>query len=138
MKKMFFLTLFIIIVIASFFLIFSSNMDILNQAFLSRFEIKTDLNAVSQEEFIIPNEFDEVYQNYNLIQLESGFDLTDYRGEKAVRYSYKMLNFPKKELENVYATVICVKNRQIGGDICCTDIDGFILPLNFLQTYNSN
>ena len=134
MKKMFFIVLLVIFFITLIFLIFSSNMDVLNQAFLSKFGIKTDLTCVSQEEFKIPNEFDDVYQNYNLIQLEAGFDLTDYRGEKAVRYSYKMLNFPKEEIENVYATVICVKNRQVGGDICCTDIDGFILPLNFLKT----
>lgn len=134
MKKMFFIALIAIISITLSFLIFSSNMDVLNQAFLSRFSIKTDLNAVSQEEFTIPYEFDEVFKNYNLIQLEAGFDLTDYRGEKAIRYTYKMLNFPKQERENVYATVICVKNRQVGGDICCSDIDGFILPLNFLKT----
>lgn len=134
MKKMFLITLIIIIFITLSFLIFSSDMDILNRAFLSRFDIKTDLKAVSHEEITIPYEFDEVYQNYNLIQLEAGFDLMDYRGKKVHRYTYKMLNFPKKERENVYATVICVKNKQIGGDICCTDIDGFILPLNFLKT----
>lgn len=135
MKKMLFVIL-VIAITALTFLMFSSDMDILNRRFLARFEIETDLKAVSQEEFVIPENFDNIFSNYNVIQLEAGFDLTEYKGKKAVRYTYKMLNFPKSERKNIYANVICVKNRQIGGDICCTDIDGFILPLTFLMTNN--
>ncbi len=138
MKRMFPIFIAVIVAITLVFLFFSSDMDILNRHFLSTFGIKTDLKPVSQEEIIIPSEFDSVFENYNLIQLEAGFDLNDYKGKKAVRYTYKMLNFPNNERKNIYADVICVKNRQIGGDICCTDIDGFILPLNFLETSNFN
>ena len=136
MKKMF-ITVIAIAAITLVFLLFSSDMDLLNRAFLSKFGIKTDSKAVSQEEFVIPFEFDGIFENYNLVQLEAGFDLTDYRGQKAVRYTYKMLNFPETDRENIYANVICVKTRQVGGDICCSDIDGFILPLTFLISENS-
>lgn len=136
MKRMFPLFIAVIIAITIVFLFFSSDMDILNRHFLSTFGIKTDAKPISQEEIIIPATFDSVYENYNLIQLQAGFDLTEYKGAKAVRYTYKMLNFPNNERKNIYANVICIKNRQVGGDICCTDIDGFILPLNFLKTNN--
>ena len=138
MRKMFVITLLLIAAITLFFLLFSSDMDIKNRRFLASFGIKTDLKALSQEEFLIPEEFDKVLQNYNIIQLEAGFDLNDYKNSRAVRYTYKMLNFPKSEKENIYADVICVKNRQVGGDICCTDIDGFMLPLNFLENNSFN
>lgn len=133
MKRMFPVFVAVIIAITLVFLFFSSDMDILNRHFLSGFGIKTDLKPISQEEIIIPTDFDSVYENYNLIQLEAGFDLSGYKGAKAVRYTYKMLNFPNNERKNIYANVICIKNKQVGGDICCTDIDGFILPLNFLK-----
>lgn len=138
MKKMFFAIILLILVITSVFLLFSSDIDILNRRFLRNFGIETDLMAVSSEEIEIPYFFDTVYQNYNLLQIEAGFDLLDYRGKKAVRYTYKMLNFPKNDSKNVYANVICINNKQVGGDICSTDIDGFMLPLNFLKSNNFN
>lgn len=138
MKKMFLFFVTIIIAITLLFLLFSSDMNTLNRRFLEDFGIETEAVPIAQEEFTIPSQFDNIYENYNIIQLESGFDLALYKGEKAVRYTYKMLNFPNSSSQNIYANVICIKKRQIGGDICCTDIDGFILPLNFLKTNNFN
>lgn len=134
MKKMFLIFLAVTASIVFLFLFFSSDINILNTRFLEDFGIETSPECLYEETFTIPLEFDSIYQNYNLVQLEAGFDLSSYKGLKAVRYTYKMLNFPNSESENIYANVICVKNRQVGGDICCTDLDGFILPLNFFKT----
>ena len=133
MKKMLFIIA-VIIAITIIFLLFSSDTEILNRRFLQNFGIEIEKNAVTVEEIKIPEEFDSVYENYNVIQLEAGFDLNGFKGKNAVRYTYKMLNFPNSVRKNIYANVICINHKPIGGDICCTDIDGFILPLNFLKT----
>lgn len=133
---MFLIAISVIIAITLLFLFFSSDMDLLNRKFLSEFGIKTEHKSVSSEEIEIPYVFDDVYNNYNLIQIQAGFDLMDYRGKKAIRYTYKIQNFPNDTNGNIYANVICLRNRQIGGDICCVGIDGFILPLNYLSAGN--
>ena len=134
MKKMFFLIILTIILITFFFLFFSSDINTINKNFLSGFGIITDAEPVSVEETQIPKVFDRVYENYNFLQIQSGFDLSDYRGQNAMRYTYKILNFPKNEKKDVYANVICVDNTPVGGDIFCPAIDGFMLPLNYLMT----
>ena len=42
----------------------------------------------------IPSEFSEVYEKYNLIQKEQGLNLEKHRGEKAMRYTYQIVNHP--------------------------------------------
>lgn len=132
MKKMFFLIILIITAIAFFFISFSSDTNTVNQKFLSNFGIEVNPSPVSFEEIRIPEEFDSVYTNYNFLQIQSGFDLLDFSGRSAVRYTYEMLNFPQNDGKKVFANVICVNSKPVGGDICCPSIDGFILPLNYL------
>ena len=40
----------------------------------------------------LPQKFDAVYQAYNTIQKNAGFEFEKYRGKKVIRYSYKVLN----------------------------------------------
>ena len=134
MKKMFFLIILAIILITLFFLFFSSDINTINKNFLSNFSIAVDSEPVSVQEILIPKVFDKVYENYNFLQIQSGFDLSDYKGQNAMRYTYKVLNFPESGEKDVYANVICVDNTPVGGDIFCPAIDGFMLPLNYLIT----
>jgi hypothetical protein len=134
MKKMFFLIIFAIILIALLFILFSSDINAVNQEFLSKFGIVINPSPASFEEIEIPEDFDSVYSDYNFLQIQAGFDLLDFRGQSAVRYTYKILNFPQNDVKTVYANVICVGSKPIGGDICCPSLDGFLLPLNYLMT----
>ena len=73
----------------------------------------------------IPNEFNEVYEKYNELQISQGFDLSQYKGKAVTRYTYSIINYPDG-IENVRANVLVYKNRVIGGDICTLDIRGFM------------
>ena len=76
-------------------------------------------------EVIIPAEFDETYESYNLLQQTQGFDLSKYKGKTVQRYTYEITNYPDYD-GTVYANIIIYKNRVIGGDICSSDVKGFI------------
>ena len=76
----------------------------------------------------IPSEFSEVYEKYNLIQKEQGLNLEKHRGEKAMRYTYQIVNHPSGET-NVRATLLIRNNKLIGGDVCSTRLDGFMHTL---------
>ena len=129
--KNFLFAILVIIVITIVFLFFSDDINEKNKRFLTGFGLETDANPVSFEEIRIPESFDSVYQDYNAMQIASGFDLSRYKGKKAVRYTYRLLNFPSGG--NVFANVICVKGKPVAGDICCPELSGFILPLNYLR-----
>ena len=73
----------------------------------------------------IPEEFDEVYSEYNDIQLKQGMDLKKYAGKRAMRYCYQVNNYPSGE-KNVVANLLIYKNKLIGGDISSTQMNGFM------------
>ena len=129
--KNFLFAILVITAITAVFLFFSSDINSKNRRFLAQFGLETAEKPVSFEEIKIPKSFDAVYESYNIMQIASGFDLSCYKGKKAVRYTYKILNFPDKN--DVYANLICVKGKPVAGDICCPALDGFILPLNYLK-----
>ncbi len=77
----------------------------------------------------LPKEFDVVYETYNAVQLNSGFDITKYKGKNVSRYSYKVLNHIKSGESEVIASVFVYENQIIAGDICSTDANGFMHAL---------
>lgn len=133
MKKMYFLTVVIIAVITAGFLLYSSDADALSREFLSSYGIKIS-GVVATEKFIIPKEFDSHYDSYNMMQIESGLDLTPYKGKQAVRRTYIVTNFPEDTQNTVLANVIFVNRRPVAGDINSPNLSGFILPLSYMLT----
>lgn len=75
------------------------------------------------KEITVPQDFSPVYERYNRIQSEAGFDLSAHRGEKALVYGYKTADGEKT------VTLIVSDGEIIGGDICSVRIDGEMLPL---------
>ena len=73
----------------------------------------------------IPSETTEVFDRYNTLQKQQGYDLTKYAGKNAMRYVYKVSNFPGAT-DPVYATLLVYKNQIIGGDITDTAAKGVI------------
>lgn len=135
MKKMYFMVVFLILIITVGFLLFSCDQDTVNLRFLSSYGIEAYSRPIESEVIKLPEVFDEVYEGYNLLQLESGLDLRPYKGKRAERYSYKILNPQKDMPQDVRATVICVNRRPVAGDIISVSASGFILPLNYMLSY---
>ncbi len=93
--------------------------------FLAQFDWEVDPTPVEEVTVKIPAEFDKVMNAYNELQRNQGLDLSKYRGREVKRYTYRITNYPDYK-GTVMANVIIYKNRVIGGDICSTDVTGFI------------
>lgn len=81
-----------------------------------------------ETEVRIPSVFSDVYERYNRLQKEQGLDLEACKGEKAMRYTYQIVNHPSGETA-VRATLLVRNNHLIGGDICSSRLDGFMHTL---------
>ncbi len=93
--------------------------------FLSQFGWQTADGCIDEIEMKIPSDFDKIMKSYNEIQKSQGMDLTKYKGKTVQRYTYKIENYPDYS-GTVYANIIIYDDRVIGGDICSSDISGFI------------
>ena len=74
-------------------------------------------------EIAIPAEEDEAFAAYNLLQLETGYDLSPYRGRRVKCWTYAVTNYPGQQA--VQANLYVYKDKIIGGDITSTLQDGF-------------
>lgn len=93
--------------------------------FLRQFGWDPGAECIEEVEVSIPADFDKVMNAYNEIQKAQGLDLSGYKGKTVHRYTYEIKNYPDYS-GTVYANIIIYKNRVIGGDICSSDVEGFI------------
>lgn len=78
----------------------------------------------------IPETFNEVYQNYNELQKQQGFDLEKFKGKQVEIYVYKVKNYPGYEdSDGVYCNLMVYEGQLIGGDVCSAELDGFMQGL---------
>ncbi len=93
--------------------------------FLAQFGITVEPTALSSEEIKIPDTFDKVYVGYNEIQRAQGLDLTKYKNKKVMRYTYRVTGYEGYDGE-VLANLIVCRDKVIGGDVCSSDVNGFV------------
>ena len=86
---------------------------------------ETDEEPLETIEVRIPEKFDGVYNEYNEIQKKQGLNLSEYAGERATRYTYRIKNHPSGEAGTIANLVIC-KNKLIAGDVCSPKLGGFM------------
>ena len=96
-------------------------------AFLKELGLEVDATTLSEKNIKIPTEFSSVYENYNDIQRQAGYDLSEYRGKSVTQYTYTVTNYDSDDV--VVVNLLCYAGKIIGGDICSTVLDGFMLPL---------
>ncbi len=82
-------------------------------------------DPVENKEVQIPETFDDVYADYNQLQLEQGFDLKKYSGKTVSQFSYRIRNYPTGE-QNVYLSLLIYNGRVIGGDVHSAALSGFM------------
>lgn len=91
-------------------------------AFLRKMGLESGEEEVS--DILIPKPFDEIYETYNALQLEQGFDLERYQGRLVQRYCYQVTS---SEGAGV-ATLLVYQGKIIGGDLCVGgEMRGFAL-----------
>ena len=94
--------------------------------YLRSYGWEVEEEAESIEEIVIPEEFSEVFQKYNEIQKEQGFDLEKLKGQRVKRYTYIVTNYPN-EPEHVRANLFVCKEKVVAGDICSLKVQGGFL-----------
>ena len=99
--------------------------------FLKGFGWDVAASPVESSQVRIPEETTEVFDRYNQLQKSQGFDLKNFAGKNAMRYVYKINNYPGAT-DPVYATLLVYKNEIIGGDVTDTSakgkVQGFKMP----------
>jgi len=95
------------------------------RGFLEQFGWQVSESPLEQVTIRIPNQFDKVMNAYNELQKSQGLDLSKYKDKDVIRYTYQITNYPDYS-GTVFANVILYKNKVIGGDICSSDVTGFI------------
>lgn len=105
--------------------------------FLESFGWDVSEDAIDTREVTIPSEFSDVYTNYNTMQLAQGFDLLPYSGVICTQYIYLITNYPNEESQ-INATLLVYEGQIIGGDVYCSDADGFMHGFDIdSQAYSS-
>lgn len=87
---------------------------------------------VEEREIEIPESFSDVYERYNELQKESGFDLLNYRAQRVKQFTFEIMNSATPDgqpLQSAYAHVLTYGNRIIGGDISSASLSGFMCGL---------
>lgn len=98
------------------------------QSFIKEMGWETDPSYAETSAAKIPVEFGDVYEQYNEIQKQQGFNLEKYKGKEIEIYSYKITNYPSGR-ENVFINLMVFDGRLIGGDVSCNELDGFMQGL---------
>lgn len=133
MKKLkYYITSLVIIAVstAAFSVFAGEAADEKAKAFLGSYGWETG-ECIEKQQVIIPEPFDLVYENYNLLQKEAGLDLEPYMGKYGVRYTYEVTNYSYDPGEPVRANVIIIDGECVGGDICTVSLGGFIHSLQY-------
>lgn len=93
--------------------------------FLNAYGYNITEKPIQIQEIIIPQEFSADYEKYNDYQKLSGFDLAKFKGYRAKKYTYKVLNY-QDSTDEVVANLLIYNNKIIGGDVCSTTLGGFV------------
>ena len=101
--------------------------------FLKSFGWDVANSPVESTQVRIPEKTTEVFDRYNQLQKNQGYDLSHYAGKKVMRYVYQIHNFPGAT-EPVYATLLVHKNQVIGGDVTNTAPGGKVQGFKMSQT----
>ena len=96
-------------------------------AYLAACGWEVESPAMKEETVLIPKSFSAVFESYNALQKQQGFDLSRYSGKEVKLYTYKVR--ADKLGENVLASLYVSDGCVIGGDVHSTALDGFMCGL---------
>ena len=103
----------------------SDNLSVL--AYIESFDIDVLKEGLKEDEIKVPATFNDVYNNYNKIQEEQGFDLENYKGKTLKRYTYPMINI--EDEGSLFVEVLTFDGIIVAADIYSTNIGGSIRTL---------
>ena len=93
--------------------------------FLQSLGWELEPSPISETYVVIPKEFSEIYETYNRLQLEQGYDLSRYCGLEATIYTYSVTNY-SGYVGKVVADLYVLNYEVVGGDVHSLALDGFM------------
>lgn len=108
--------------------------DSINQAnleYISSYGWQVEEKPADIAYLTIPEEFDAVFNAYNKIAGEGGFDLKSYAGTRAVRYSYTVTNHPESDSGLIRINIFICREKIVAADISSLAPGGFIKPIDY-------
>lgn len=104
-------------------------------AFINQCGWETDVTHCELTEVRIPVNFDDVYEQYNRIQIMQGFDLRPYRAHSVKKYTYYIKNYYSDSVgvsvPDIYANLLVDDGRIIGADITSGEAGSFATVLKY-------
>ena len=97
-------------------------------AYLAGLGWEVEPEPLEVREIVIPRSFSGVYADYVDLQKKQGFPIEQYGGMDAVRYTFRVKNYPTGEKE-IVADLVVSGQSIIAGDIQSTALDGFMTGL---------
>ena len=94
-------------------------------AYLRSLGWEVEPEPTGQMEVLVPAQFDQLYESYNDIQKAQGFDISRYKGERVMKYTYLVKNYPQ-EPEGAAANLLVYQGKLIGADLCSLRLGGFL------------
>ena len=94
-------------------------------AYLAQNGWEVESPAKSESKVMIPRTFSPVFEDYNALQKQQGFDLSRYCGSEVTMYTYRVTN--AQEDGEVLAVLYVQDNKVVGGDVHSTALDGFMV-----------
>lgn len=85
--------------------------------YLKSFGWEVTEDPVTVKDVVIPETFNEVYEQYNIIQKKQGFDLSQYKGKTVKIWTYQIVNYPDHP-DYVYTNIYTLDDKVIAGDVC--------------------
>ena len=110
--------------------VYSMTTEAERQRFIADMGWKTSEKYTECRSVTIPAEWNEVYEQYNKLQKQQGFDLEKFKGKTVEVYTYPVLNYEGHTDKGcMQLTLMVCSGELIGGDVCCTELDGFMQGL---------
>lgn len=105
--------------------VISASTDEERRDYLSTFGWET-AQEYEEKQLTIPQSWNQVYTDYNEVQVNQGFDLSEYKGQKVTLYTYTVNNYNDSQ-QGIVADMLVCDGVLIGGDLCNTSADnGFL------------
>ena len=97
-------------------------------AFLAELGWEADPASETAQQIRIPERFGSVYESYNELQKQQGYDLEPFRGMDVELYTYTVTNYPDKT-QTVLTDLYVYNGRIIAGDVHSTNLGGFMIGI---------
>ncbi len=103
-------------------------------AFINECGWQTEMTHCELTEVRIPVNFDDVYEEYNDLQLMQGFDLRPYRAHSVKKYTYYITNYRENASAadaDIFANLLVEDGKIIGADISSAEAGSFVTVLKY-------